>query len=48
MNDVLLPKSLRDLLRTGRGIEGSDLYVLVAGRVLDLERDGFGTRSEAW
>jgi hypothetical protein len=46
-NDICLLKSLRDLLRTGRGIDGSG-FVLVAGRVLDLERGGFGMRSDAW
>jgi hypothetical protein len=48
MNDVFLLNNLRDLLRTGKGIDGKGLGVLVAGRVLDLERDGFGTRSDIW
>lgn len=40
--DVFFRKSLRDALRTGRGGDGSDLGVVVVGKVLDLERGGFG------
>jgi hypothetical protein len=45
VEDTLFLKSLRDLLRTGRGIEGNALCAVVAGRVLDLESDGFCARS---
>lgn len=45
---ALLLNSFSDLLRTGRGRVGNGLCVLVAGNVLDLESDGFGTRSDVW
>ena len=44
--DVFFRKSLRDMLRTGRGGDGSGLGVKVVGKVLDLERGGFGARSD--
>ena len=43
--DTLFLKSLRELLRTGRGIDGNGLCVMVVGKVLDLGRRGFCTRS---
>lgn len=45
---VFLLKILRDPLRMGRGIDGNGLYVVVVGRVLDLESGGFGPRSDGW
>src|SRR6266850_7515991 len=45
VKDILFLKSLRDLLRTGRGIDGNGLCAVVAGRVFDLESDGFCARS---
>jgi hypothetical protein len=48
VNNLLL-KSLRDLLRTGKGMDGNGLCVVVAGRVLDLESDSFCSRSsDGW
>lgn len=43
---VFLLKILREPLRTGRGIDGNGLYVVVVGRVLHLESGGFGPRSD--
>jgi hypothetical protein len=41
-------KSLRDLLRTGKGRDGSGLCVVIVGKVLDLdlESGSFGARSD--
>lgn len=44
--DVFFRKSLRDVLLTGRGGNGSGLGVAVVGKVLDLARGGFGARSD--
>ena len=45
---VLSPNSFSDLLRAGSGRDGNGFCVLVVGNVLDLESDGFGTRSDGW
>lgn len=44
--DILFLNSLRDLLRTGRGRDGSGLCVMVVGKVLDLKSGAFGARSD--